>query len=476
MTKGPSVCSSISDLLAGGRRILAAGLSLAIVCGAVGLGAQPTPLDSAEAALTEGRRLFDLAEYERAVALLDQAVVMLDPQSRGQPRAKDMLLTAYELRGRAQFSLNKAADARANFEALLRRSPTYALSDQVSPRVLTLFDTVRKAVTGRVVLVLSVPDAAVKVDGEPLIAWSEPLTLAEGEHSVTAERPGYAPLTQPFVVVPGPTEVTQEVPVTLERVSALLAINTVPAGVEVSLNGVVRGTTEPAGAVAGDTVRPGPPGSSRTLVLSDLPVGPHTLEFTRECYVPLQRRITIAQLADLREPIVELKPAVAAIEVAVKGPGATVYLDDAPRGNTPTTLSEVCEGTHTIEVRSSYGRYVRRLTVKTDDRVKLEGAVKPAFGLVSVTGQAENVRGGADPRMVVERALADDGTVTLFAPPADRTEQASRAEQLPAGWLAFDRTGRPVGPAAATIAPAARIEIRRSSRARSKCRASPASR
>jgi hypothetical protein len=482
MTKGPSVCSSITSSsrhLRAKRRAPACYLASALLTAAGGAGVAvraqtqppaPTPGQppaqtaadpreaAADTALAEGRRLFDVAEYERAVAVLDQAVVMLDPLSRTVPHAREGLLTAYELRARAQFSLNKAADARANFETLLRRAPTYALSDQVSPRVLKLFDDVRNAVTGRIVLILSVPDAEVKIDGESLLAWSEPMTLAEGAHTVTAARPGYAPLTQPFIVAPGPT--TVEVPVTLERVSALLAINTVPAGVEVSLNGVVRGTTEPAGAeTATGNVKPGPPGSSKTMVLSDLPVGMHTLEFKRECYVPLQRRINVAQLADLREPVIELKPAVALVDVAVKGSGATVYLDDAPRGNAPMALSQVCEGTHTIEVRSSYGRYVRRITVKTDDKVTLEGAVKPAFGLVSVTGQAQNVRGGVDPRMVVERALADDGTIMMYAPSAERTEQASKLEQLPPGWLAFDRTGRAVGPAAGTIAPAARIDI-----------------
>jgi hypothetical protein len=428
-------------------------------------GAPPAPVDpreaAADAALTEGRRLFDAAEYERAVALFDQAVINFDALSRTSPHAKDGLLEAYELRGRAQFSLNKAADARSNFETLLRRSPTYALSDQVSPRVLKLFDDVRNAVTGRVVLMVSTPDADVKVDGEPLVALSEPITLAEGAHTVTAVRPGYAPLTLPFNVAAGPT--TAEVPVTLERISALLAINTMPAGVVVSLNGVVRGTTEPGGdAAPGDAsssgMRPGPAGSSKTLVLSDLPVGTHTLEFTRDCYVPIQRRINITQLADLREPVVTLKPAVASVEVAVKGAGATVFLDDTPRGAAPMTLPNVCEGTHTLEVRSSYGRYVRRITVKTDDKVTLEGEVKPAFGLVSLLGHAQ-VRGGVDPRSVVERVLADDGSVMMYAPAADRTEQASKLEQLPPGWLAFDRTGRAVGQGAASIAAPARIEI-----------------
>ena len=152
----------------------------------------------------------------------------------------------------------------------------------------------------------------------------------------------------------------------------------------------------------------------------------------------------------------------AIVDVAVKGSGATVYLDDAPRGNTPLTLSQVCEGTHTIEVRSSYGRYVRRITVKTDDKVTLEGAVKPAFGLVSVTGQAQNVRGGVDPRMVVERALADDGTVMMYAPSADtdRTGESSSNSCRPGGSRSIAPVGRSDRPAR-RLPPAARVSTSR---------------
>ena len=226
--------------------------------------AAPTAQDAAGAvALTEARRLFESGEYERAVNMLDQAVVLLDAQSRSIPAAKDALLTAYELRARAQFSLNKVADARSNFEALLRRSPTHTLSEQVSPRVLNLFEDVRKAVTGAVLFEVSVNDAEIKIDGEPLIAWVDPVTLAEGAHTVTATRPGYSPLTASFTVAPGPN--VQSVPVKLERISALLAIVTVPAGVEVSLNGVVRGTTEPGAATAAT----GTPAGASGLVEAD---------------------------------------------------------------------------------------------------------------------------------------------------------------------------------------------------------------
>jgi hypothetical protein len=445
------------------RAALAFALSSALA-GSVAVRAQQgaapqmaAPEAAGEAALAEARQLFDSAEYERAVGLLDQAIVQLLAVSRIQPKANDLLLSAYEIRGRAQFSLNKPADARANFEALLRQSPTYTLSDQVSPRVLKVYEDVRRAVTGQIVIVPSVNDAEIKIDGEPLIAWSEPVTLAEGAHTVTASRPGFAPLTAPFTVKPGPT---QNLPLTLERVSALLSITTLPAGVEVLLNGVVRGTTEPG--VAGDPAAGAEkrlPGSSKPLVLSDLPVGTHSLEFRRDCYIPAQRRVTIEQLADFRQPVMVLKPAVATVDVAVKGPASTVFLDDAPRGTAPMVLDQVCEGTHTIDVRSPYGRYARRVTVKTGDRLSLEGVVKPAFGLVSVTGQAENIRGGVDPRVTVEQAFADDGTVTLFAPPADKVEQASGLQQLPPGWLAFDQSGRPVGRMAGTIAPPARIDI-----------------
>ena len=49
--------------------------------------------------------------------------------------------------------------------------------------------------------------------------------------------------------------------------------------------------------------------------------------------------------------------------------------------------------------------------------------------------------------------------MAIFGPPADRVQQALKAERLGAGWLAFDRWRRPVGDTAAAITPAARMEI-----------------
>ena len=120
----------------------------------------------------------------------------------------------------------------------------------------------------------------------------------------------------------------------------------------------------------------------------------------------------------------------------------------------------VCEGTHTVEVRLSYGRFVRRLVVKTGDSVSLEGTVKPAFGIVSVTGQGEAIRGGADPRLVVERAFADDGTVALFAP-ADGQDGAGEPAAAALAGMAGVRPHRARrGPQPRRrLRPAARIDI-----------------
>lgn len=73
------------------------------------------------------------------------------------------------------------------------------------------------APTGQLVLAVSVPGAAIRVDGREVGAapLPGPLPLSAGKHRVLAEAPGFAPHFEEVVVPPG---ATQEVEITLARV------------------------------------------------------------------------------------------------------------------------------------------------------------------------------------------------------------------------------------------------------------------
>src|SRR5437588_21238 len=79
-------------------------------------------------------------------------------------------------------------------------------------------------------------------------------------------------------------------------------------------------------------------------------------------------------------------------------------------------------------------RYFKRVQAHTGDKIAVQGALKPAFALVAATGQASGLN--TDLRTLVERLLEPTESITIFAPPADEADQALRASQLPAAWLA----------------------------------------
>jgi hypothetical protein len=174
--------------------------------------------------------------------------------------------------------------------------------------------------------------------------------------------------------------------------------------------------------------------------------------------VAAERRVNVDRLDDLAIEPVKLESANGTLRISSPSPGAAVFIDDAARGAAPATVSE-CEGAHTVELRSPYGRFIRRVTIRPGDQQTIDGELKPAFALLSTSGLPEGLRGGEDLRVAIERALGSSARVTLFAPTSDRAQKALQAEGLAAGWLAFDRLGRPIGAAAENIAPVERREL-----------------
>ncbi len=413
-----------------------------------------------EAQLAQARAQFDALNYEAAAATLDPLIAALDPLVPKDAVAVRLLPTAYELRARSRFGLGNADGANADFRSLLKLAPGYTLTGQVSQRVARMLEDIRKTSVGKIVLNLSPVDADLELDDVPFAAAAGQIPMAVGSHTLSGRRPGCRSASQTFTVMPG---ATTEVMLTLERVSASLALVTSPVGIEIVVDGVSRGRTE-AGPVPPQWAEPvaklGVPANavSRPFVIDDLGQGPHTVEFLRECHTKVEKRVVIDKPADFLLDPVKLEKAVASIYVDSPGSGALVLLDGESRGPAPQSLDEVCEGSHIVEMRSPWGRYVERIAARAGDKLTVQGAVKPAVALLSVTGLPEGYR-GTDLRLGLERSFAAAKTLTLFGPATEKVQQALKAETLSAGWLAFDRWRRPIGATASAITPPARMEI-----------------
>jgi len=398
---------------------------------------------AADAQFQEARRLFDSLDYEKAVAALDAAIVALEASTPKDVARRDKLASAYEMRGRSKFGLGDQDGARADFVLLLKLNPSHTLSGQVSPRVVALFEEVLKETVTSITISVTPPTAKLQLDGMPLDAAGT-VRVAAGDHVISAEQQGFRPAKQTVTAAIG---TTADISLALERVSSVLRIISSPADVEVRVDGVSVGKTVAAAEGGGAAAVSAP------LVVSDVTTGPHAVELKRDCFVTSTTRVAVDKPDDYAVGPVVLQPAVASLSVSANQAGAQVFVDGQDRGAAPYKTAELCEGEHLVEVRTSFGRDVKRVDARAGSNITFEGVIKPAFAIVSASGATLP----QDVRMLVERAMGGSQTVRLLAPPADQADKALKANQLSGDWLATDAGGRPVG-AAAQIAGTIRKE------------------
>jgi tetratricopeptide (TPR) repeat protein len=416
-------------------------VSVAVLVLTVSLSAVQQP--ASDALYQEARRLFDALDYERAVVALDQAIAALQGLPVDAAR-NQRLSSAYEMRARSKFGLGDQDGAKADFVSLLRLAPGHALSGQVSPRVVALFEeTARDSVTN-LTINLTPATATLQLDGVPLAAAGT-IRVAVGEHVITAEQAGYRPAKETVTLTSG---ATSEVTVSLERVASVIRISTMPADVEVKIDGKVIGKT--AALKEGDASA-----GSAPLIVADVETGTHTVELTRECFVPATQRVEVAKPDDYTIGPVTLAPAVASLTVTASQSGAQVFVDGRDRGVAPQKVSDLCEGEHVVDVRSPYGSDSRKVTIRAGSDATVASVLKPSYAIVSFSGSQGSSQ---DVRVIVERAFAASRTIALVAPAAAEADEALKANQLTAEWLAVDAGGRPVG-AAAQIAGPSRKDV-----------------
>jgi hypothetical protein len=405
----------------------------------------PADLSNVRMLLDQARASFDALDYENTVKALDGAIGAIE--ARPTEEARRLLPGAYEMRARSHFGLNREPAARADFVSLLKVDPGYVLTGQVSPRIIAVFDQILKTTVTELRLAIMPPDAEVLLDGVRVSA-SGTLPIAVGDHTLTASRIGFRPVSRPFTAAAGEATVVDSL--ALERVSSVLRFVTAPAGVEVLIDGVSHGVTRPGpppAEYAERAARAGVPAAnlSAVLTVTEIPIGSHRIEFRKDCFVRTDRKLAVDQLDDFVLDPIRLDPAVATLDVRSNQGGTMVLVDGQQRGVAPITIGDVCEGDHLVELKSASGRYFQRVNVRTGQKIPIEGTLRPAFAIVSASGPAAL---NTDLRLTIEKQMQAAQSVTLFAPSADEAARALGAEKLPADWLAFDLNKRPLGTAA----------------------------
>ena len=127
----------------------------------------------------EARQLLEVFEFDQVVSRLDSVISTMT--SSPDPDL-DVLAQAYDLRGQAYYSLNEQEQAGQDFELLLQARADYLLAADVSPRVLELFEDVKRRLVGTLELSMSQP-AIVAIDGRIYeIGQQTAISLVQGQH------------------------------------------------------------------------------------------------------------------------------------------------------------------------------------------------------------------------------------------------------------------------------------------------------
>ncbi len=306
-----------------------------------------------------------------------------------------MLVQAYEYRGRAYYGIGLQEKASENFRLIVLLKPDHALSkEQVSPKIVDLFNSVKKALVGYLAVSSEPAGAQVTLVGtmgdrrELALTDFFPLEVLAGEYTVEVSKEGYRTETRPLSIAATVTE-TMDVP--LERVLASVFFVTQPADVEVWIDGELRVTT--SGVLAPDQYDRArsngldPTRASSRVEIPNLSLGSHTVEFRRECFETLKRTLQtpVAQDYDL-EPV-RLEDSIASLRLASDPPGARIYINGEARGVTPSQIDGICTGKVRVEVKHAAGKFIKDLVLAKDEALSLDCPIRPTLAFLGVEAE-----------------------------------------------------------------------------------------
>jgi tetratricopeptide (TPR) repeat protein len=337
---------------------------------------------------------FDGTQQSRSIVLYDEIIGRLEALRRQgalPASGRDILVQAYERRGRAYFNIGLQEKAADSFRSLIQVQPQYAMSPQnVSPKIVEYFNSVKRALVGYLAVSSKPPGARVTLNGEFLsLTDFFPLEVLAGEYTVEIGKEGYRGETRPVSIAPRETEALEFV---LTRTSASAFVITDPAGVEVWVDGELKATT--SGTLSPDrhdTARSkglDPSRASARTELANLSLGSHVVEFRKKCYEPVRRTVSFDEPGDFDLDSLRLEESLASLSLRSDPPGAKIYLDGESMGPTPRDLEGICSGKHRLEVKHVAGKFIQDIVLARNETVTLDCPIRPSLAYLGVVAEA----------------------------------------------------------------------------------------
>jgi tetratricopeptide (TPR) repeat protein len=384
---------------------------------------------------------FDGPQQSRSIVLFDEIVTRLEAlrtQGTLPPRGRELLASAYELRGRAYFGIGLQEKASENFRVLVQLKPDHTLSkEKVSPKVVDLFNSVKKSLVGFLAVSSKPPGAVVTLigsAGRTDLGLTDffPLEVLAGEYTVEVAKEGYRTEPRPVSIAPKATEALR---VELTRTTASAFFVTEPAAVEVWVDGVLRITT--SGALAPDLAEAvrsrgiEPARASARAEVGNLSLGAHVVEFRKKCHETVRRGVNTEEARDYEMEPVRLEESLASLHLISEPPGARIFINGEARGVTPADLENVCSGRVRVEVKHAAGRFIQDLVLQRNEAMSLDCPIRPSLaflGVVPGTTAAEAIAGDVEDK--IRENLGKISSLNFVAVPRETVDRLLEAERV----------------------------------------------
>ena len=333
--------------------------------------------------------MFNSVDQPDSVALFDEFLLEVQEKSSMEvppPRIYALVTNAYYYRAQVGFNLGDNNAARDDLRQLLTLEPAFAVNRaEVSTKFADLFDEVARDTVATVVVASTPPDATVTT-GRWKANETGTLLLPTGTHEVLVERPGHSPSR---VEVEARPRSVERVEVELERVSAVIAISTAQAGVEILIDGAHRGVTAP--------LDPDDPASQGRLVVDGLQPGRVEIAARRDGFREYLATADVEELVDYELPQVRLVPTSGIVRLVgmpsatvVRANGAIVTPDFSA---SPATL-QLSPGEYRVALaHPEHGLFEADVRIEDQATLDLEVRLRPPLVLLGILGGDRSTAG-----------------------------------------------------------------------------------
>jgi membrane-associated protease RseP (regulator of RpoE activity) len=240
--------------------------------------------------LNDAEGALNVKQFKKAETIARQVAILLDAEPQGDAASSgraDTKARAWQTIARCRFAAGGEKGMEDAAATAVRFAPSLGVSEGASQDFRTAYENVRNRLAGWIEPVCGGgPCDRVMVDGQPkMVDRDGKIFLLEGPHAIKLSKANHKDAENQVEIVAGQRSTTTA---SMECIARDLDVSTTPAGVDVELDGTVRGSTQALQGVV----------EQGTLKIRSVPLGKHKIILRGPCLQAKEGSVTISNGAD----------------------------------------------------------------------------------------------------------------------------------------------------------------------------------